>query len=299
MDAQPTQYTGIELVDDMSQLSLADNDFLLEGDFYREDEPVTRGVTLPVDFSEECAFQDFGIDVMETAISYKGEQVFNDLVLPPLLPAVSSTSLALRAESPGAVAQSLLDFLANEDGDIVKVSAPKFAVKADVVQRVNGSLLNCRLKARVYRSSQALVVDFCRRSGDVVAFQQTFERAVLHLLESFSAEEADSAEKIQQSWPSVDLPPVSSKEAEAALDPLLDILRDTSPAGQAQQAEALVALMTIALASSAGAVAVCTAWGREADIFKACASSGDRDVSYPAARLEAVLLERCGQIGIC
>jgi len=303
MDAQPRQHFSIELGDDNT--SLADDNFrpddlLLEGDFYRESNDVTRGVTLPLGFSEEGAFQDFETNILlsKTALSYEGESIFSDLVLPPLLPAVSPTSLVLRAESPGAVAQSLLDFLANESGEILKVSAQKFAVKADVFQTVNSSILICRLKARVYRFSDALVVDFCRRSGDALAFQHTFVRASQHLLQSFTAVEAAGAEKIQQPWQSAELLLDSPKTAdcleEPALDPLLDMLRDTSPAGPAQQAEALVALIATALASSAGAIGVCAARGREADIFKACASSCHKAVSYHAEQLEALLLEKGG-----
>jgi len=163
---------------------------------------------------------------------------------------------------------------------------------------VNGSLLNCRIKARVYRSSEAFVVDFCRRSGDAVAFQQTFTRAMQHLLANFKAVAADTEKALlwYSTEPSSDPCMAIDSLEEAALDPLLDMLRDTSPT---QQAEALAALVTMAVASTAGSIAVCAALGREADILKACTSSCRAEVSYPASQLEAVLHERCSQVGVC
>lgn len=306
MAAQPMEYS------DMSPFSAAHEDFLLEGDFYREPDTVTRGVTLPLDFSEADPFQDFRMDTLlfEKADSHAGkaelfqaersEAFFSDLLQPPLLPTLPSwaTSLAMREkESPAAVAQSLHDFLAQEPGEIVKVSAEKFAVKADVFQTVNGILLHCRLKARVYRSLGGLVVDFCRRSGDALAFEQTYDRAVQHLLKDFSATAAVRAGSEVRRGSAEEVP--SAALEDAALDPLLELLRDASPAAQAQKAEALAALVTTALASTAGAITVCAALGRDAELLKACASSCRTEVSYPASQLEAVLHEHCGQIGVC
>jgi len=310
MLAQPMQHACEEPCYDTSLFSTSVDVFQLESDFYREPDMVERGVTLPLSFSAENLFQDFAEDTPFSDITVTdkggcltGQKIFSDLVQPSLLPEFSVTSLMLSAESPGAVAQTLHDFLAQEVGSIAKVSALKFAVKADIFQIVNGSLLNCRLKARVYRYSEVLVVDFRRRSGDAVAFQQTFTRAAQHLLGYFTAVTADEARKVPRPQPSFELPSDYLKSKgypeEALLDPLLDMLRDVSPAGQAQKAEALAALVTVAVSSTLGAITVAAAMSREADILKACMSSCLAEVSYTAARLEAVLHEHCGQLEVC
>mmetsp|Transcript_60048 Transcript_60048/g.106870 ORF Transcript_60048/g.106870 Transcript_60048/m.106870 type:complete len:342 (+) Transcript_60048:151-1176(+) len=316
--------SGAEVVPEMRLL----------GDFYRETDAVTRGVTLfPGDAEEVDPFRD--IDGAWSPLG-KGQEAklsgfvhdsdgfaaeaakdstalaqFTDAVQAPVVDGdrfhASATSLLLQAVSAAEVATSIQKLLLQESGEIIKVRPAKFSLKADIFQEVNGSLLHCRLKVRIFRSaelkqSEKLMVDFCRRSGDAVAFQRIFSRSVQHLLTEFNA--ADGSEAILPYLGETDDAPfqihIVSDPAELTLVPLLEMLQgDASPAQLAQQAEAIAALAALASASTTSAVAVCAALEQLArpGILEACASSCRAEVAYPAACLTKTLRDQCGWVG--
>eukprot|EP00931_Biecheleriopsis_adriatica_P054192 TRINITY_DN31861_c0_g1_i1.p1 TRINITY_DN31861_c0_g1~~TRINITY_DN31861_c0_g1_i1.p1 ORF type:complete len:326 (-),score=89.03 TRINITY_DN31861_c0_g1_i1:246-1223(-) len=284
-------------------------DMRLQGDFYRESEDVTRGVTFAIDgmtgatpFDEEFYSEpvqmpskfdagQFGLagDAMslEVAKDYQ----------PPVAPYDNppATSLVLKDASAADLATNIYAFLAGETGSILKVSDRKFAVKADIFQEVNANQqLYCRVKARVYQcaeqNSSNLIVDVCRRSGDSVAFQQTFARLAQHLLSRFSAANATTEAFAAALQPQASLPPLPLDETDdPAVAPLLELLQGE----ETEQAEAVAALATVASASTAGAAAVGAALGQLASQLDACTSNGRAEVYIPAARLEAAV-RGCG-----
>jgi len=192
-----------------------------------ESDDVSRGVSLQIDSAMESGpFQELasvegsmpgqawtnhsGLKISdyrhlcdEVFLGCACDATFSDSVQPPLLdqglPCMHqpATSLYLKAESAAALAKSIHEFLMQEHSNIVKIGHSKFTETAEMFQTVNAILLQCKLKTRIYRCSEhdphELLVEFCRRSGDAVAFQRSFARARRHLLAKFGT--ADSMDK--------------------------------------------------------------------------------------------------------
>jgi len=301
-------------------------DLRLDGDFYGMQEDVFRGITLPQDIFGSNPFCQPGLDLTEDAFSLAGkihnskifgasgtaiqddaddmmsgafidiDVCFQDSCRPPVAKLLPAMSFRLWAESPAALAQRIFNFLRIEPGKIIKVSPRKFAVKADILQTVNGCLVPCRLKVRIYcdeEDTRRLVVSFSKRSGDALAFQKTVARALDDLTLEFEAAQEIPEDVLASSEPQrpTELPETLT---ESMLLPLLNMLQDDgSPTAPARCAEALAALTSLATMNSASAVSVRAALGelQWLNLLKAFTFSSQVEIAYPARRLETFLAE--------
>jgi len=156
----------------------------LSGDFYREPDDVTRGLTLSLndDFGFGSAFNvDRTNKLTCPGTSY--EVFVAEYVAPALSEDVQafleSSTLQLSESSTAAVGNSLLAFFTNEtDAKIKKMSQKKFTIKAEVF--VGG--IWCCLKVRMYRNEGGTLVEFQKRSGDTIAFFSLYRQASAYLL---------------------------------------------------------------------------------------------------------------------
>mmetsp|Transcript_1902 Transcript_1902/g.4278 ORF Transcript_1902/g.4278 Transcript_1902/m.4278 type:complete len:454 (+) Transcript_1902:94-1455(+) len=205
----------------------------------------------------------------------------------------AATSIFLEGVSAAEVAGCVYAFLSEDvTASIMKVRPEKFAIKATVFREVAGSLLHCVLKVRVFRvlprqedTTERLVVDFCRRQGDALAFSDVFSLASRRL-RSRLGQLPEEAEPVEQDHAAQGPLPTPLMQDECSLDslgPLADMLADgSSPAGQA---EAVATLAALASASTASAVAICTALANFQGVLVGLLAHAHTDVSYPAARL--------------
>jgi hypothetical protein len=91
---------------------------------------------------------------------------------------LEATSLKLPECTPMAAGNCLLAFLTEVvDTRVQKVNSKKFTIRAEVV--LDG--LSCDIKVRIYKQDQASVVEFQRRSGDIVAFSNLYWQASRYL----------------------------------------------------------------------------------------------------------------------
>lgn len=299
-------------------------DLRLDGDFYGMPEDVYRGITFPPDLVGSNPFCQPGLDLTEDAFSLAGKSYnsetfgepgkpiqdddmmsgafvdidvcFQDSIRPPIAQLLPAMSFRLWAESPAALAQRVYNFLRIEPGKIIKVSPRKFAVKADILQTVNGCLVPCRLKVRIYcdeEDAQRLVVSFSKRSGDALAFQKTVARALDDIRLEFEAAQ-EFPEDVLASSDTQRPTGLPIAPTEPMLLPLLDMLQDDgSPTALARCAEALAALTALATMNSASAISVRAALGQLQwlNLLKAFTSSSQVEIAYPARRLETFLHE--------
>jgi hypothetical protein len=175
----------------------------LMGDFYRETDNVTRGLTLPVDgfdvpsdlrfggfgfeySSPACmdSFGGFGVPIPQQASSWDGQQQFVDGFLAPLAPAdpfftFATTTLVVHCDRPSALMNSLLTFLATQVvSSISKVSERKLSLKADVF--IHNVM--CSLKARSYQQEPGVIaLEIQKRSGDSLTFAGVYNAASRYL----------------------------------------------------------------------------------------------------------------------
>lgn len=182
----------------MSFDGLFDDDALapppLLGDFYREPEDVTRGITLsafdcnsigdvwsptlsgpwePLKLIEAprsvqtraCRFQDFE----------EGRKVPED----PFF-VLEKTTQYLLGVSPSKAGNLLLDLLEQEiPSSITKINEKKFTIKANAFHDGNA----CQIKICIYQQEPGCAVEFQRRSGDALAFWGVYEKAKQYLCE--------------------------------------------------------------------------------------------------------------------
>eukprot|EP00930_Biecheleria_cincta_P034163 TRINITY_DN23624_c0_g1_i1.p1 TRINITY_DN23624_c0_g1~~TRINITY_DN23624_c0_g1_i1.p1 ORF type:complete len:335 (+),score=72.19 TRINITY_DN23624_c0_g1_i1:100-1005(+) len=282
-------YRGISLPPDLvgsnpfcqPEWDLTEDAFSLAGKDYYSEPYGTPGKATQDDDTMSGALNDFDV-------------CFPDSIRPPAAKLLPAMSFRLWAESPAAVAQRLYNFLRIEPGKIIKVSPGKFAVKADILQTINGCLIPCRLKVRIYcdeEDAKRLVVSFCKRSGDVLAFQKAVSRVLHDLTLEFAAAQ-EIAEDVLASSELLSPPELPEAPTEPMLLPLLDMLQDDgSPSAPARCAEALAALTALATTNSAGAVSVRAALGQLQwlNLLKHFASSSQVEIAYPAKRLETIL----------
>lgn len=238
--------------------------------------------------------------------SVKEDFSFADsMVGPPMVPAhLPATCFWFWAESPAALLQRVYNCLRSEPGRIVKVRPEKYAFKADILQKVHGLRLACRLKVRIYREApeaapaaleastpKRFLVCFCKHSGDGLSFQKTVALALRHLRSEYEAaqviaEDALASEDVQ------DPPESGANSGETTLQPLLDMLEDDGSHGaQAKCAEALAAITALVAANTISAASFCAAAGQLQclSLLNAFASSSQVELSYPARYLQSAL----------
>mmetsp|Transcript_98840 Transcript_98840/g.178438 ORF Transcript_98840/g.178438 Transcript_98840/m.178438 type:complete len:379 (-) Transcript_98840:586-1722(-) len=302
----------------------------LQGDFYREEDNVTRGCTLVLPSMEATPFRVFhaedepmmgntckGLGNIALHKAAVDSLQFSDLLPPPVVEAARfsgsqrlATSLLLAADSPAEVAKTIQQFLQTQVTSIIgKVSPEKFSMKADVFQEVNCCPTHCMLKVRVLQGEQrpgqgqqVLLIEFCRRKGDALAFQMLFHQAEDFLLNKFAPASAAPRDAHLTPMPLL-LPNSAASFAATAspleLTPLLAMLKEgdrVDEETQAQQAEALAALKALATWSTTGAATCCAAleFLSPPGILASCICSCSLEVSFLASCLASTLAEKCG-----
>ena len=109
---------------------------------------------------------------------------FSKLDCPPDVPAdpffdMAVTTVVSDAE-PYRIGNDLLDLFGTIPGKVVKVNTTKFTIKAEVEIYP----APCLLKVRIYRlGEKQFAVEFQRRSGDSICFQNLFKCASALLLD--------------------------------------------------------------------------------------------------------------------
>lgn len=302
------------------------NSWRFTGDFYRETEHVTRGVTLAQPAGEgpglSSAFTDFshggfydddvkgmpmvsgssGLDLPNWLSGGKlhgdiGEKIrclgsgppkFEEGDCPPSMPTDSYFKLevtTVHVESVLAfqIGNELLEFLASKViSSVTKVNRKKFSIKADVfVESVM-----CTLKIRTYQQDgNKYAVEFQRRSGDCVTFNNAFQQALKFLKSRFPI--ASSSE--QESRPDAFLmPPAPALRGDkAGFLPLLDMAGLVEfPGLQAECASALAQHM-----AQDGPLAASLCTERAFEEFKKLLQRDETDVAYPTARMLSLLVQ--------
>jgi len=254
----------------------------LMGDYYVEEEHVTRGVTFN-DSSFLGDFDAFGsVDPFakpsmlplltemprqelsqDTFAREVAEPQFDDITKPPEVPfgGVASTSFNMDGVRSADAFRALYDFLRSRLGGIVtKTSVKKCSVTATIFLEEAGRVSQCEVKGRLFRvrdehmpsESWHLVAELTRRSGDSLAFAEVFQRA---------AERLDSAVVRQREEDSeiVAVPPELLIAEGDCMQPLVDAVKGA--ASPEIQAEALAALLALTTSSA-----------MLADLHMACAS---------------------------
>lgn len=153
----------------------------LNGDFYREPDELCKGLSLGGGsyLDQQSLFGASGIDYARTLQDDSRSERFEEADIPLPVPADSffkleATTLYGATCMPFQIGNDLLDFLEEQVSTLTKVRRLKFSIKADVF--VDGMM--CTLKIRVYsQAAQQFAIEFQRRSGDGITFNNTFQKA--------------------------------------------------------------------------------------------------------------------------
>jgi len=170
-----------------------------DGDFYREPDDIHKGISIG-GFDHPSLDKDFqfsmGLDfgsssVLSDNVDIKAQRfMYTDY--PPDLPSDSFfklevTTVYVLSTNPYEIGNHVLDYL--QDPSVISVLTKpvrrhKFAIKADIFR---GDLM-CTTKIRVYnQGSNQFAVEFQRRAGDSIAFNQTFQGASAYLKKHFTS----------------------------------------------------------------------------------------------------------------
>lgn len=263
----------------MSQYGDNSNPF---GDYYFEEEAVTRGVTFHHEVCMSADVDPFNLE-KDTYVDHVHSE-FANTAEPRDVPFGGVASTSFRVRSVDAF-RALHDFLQGDlTGLVTKTSQVKYSVTAEIVLDVRGSVLQCEVKGRLFRAraeetsptdSSRLVMELTRRSGDALAFAEVFRRAVA----SLAAESVEA--RCSYETDAIAVP------AEMILDghcmqPLVDTVQaGTSPECQAEALASLLALTK----SPAAAEELFMACANLQSILVQLATSPLFQVSYLAARL--------------
>jgi hypothetical protein len=231
----------------------------LAGDFYREDDNVTRGLSLYNDADQFMYRGDtdlLGKACMEAPLTWAKvpEQSSSTAVLRFLeedeaMPVpedeffqLEQTRIVVSGMSAADVGNRMINFLGSEaSGLISKVNRKKFTIKAEVC--LHG--LTCETKVRVYRHAfMQYIVEMQRRSGDTIAFHNLYKWAADRLspnnLDVASASEAARPAPA----PVPEVQHLQTAEEEDLLRPLFDLAE--SSGNRRLQAEAVQGLLQAA-----------------------------------------------------
>jgi len=296
--------------------------FQFSSDPYRELDDISRGCVLDMEpsapaadsptlfrqlhgacfeiFPHEGAWGKHGPPRAVAQESAAASPTFWASARPPSMALASrvATSVVLESASAAEAAACMYQFIATKlTAVITRVKPESYSVKAEVFHEVAGCPSHCSLKAQVFEvpvgpgGELRVVVEFCRRYGDAVAFSRVFRQASRHLSGCFE-------------WPQPEAP--ATAEHDSAPPPLLEACPQQEPGLQPLvamlgcaplQAEALAALATLAAASTAGAAAVCAALAELEGLLAELLASGRFEVSHPAAWLAAELTRHgCSEV---
>lgn len=241
-----------------------------EGDFYREDDDVMRGITISWG-DIPSSFDPLGVELQadrkkgcaQTEVENRdgdgANLMFHESDLPPMLPPEShhveaNTVYLDSIKDPcWKVGNRLLNFLREKAvSEIKKVNRKKYTVKAKVLC----SGLVCEIKVRAYRTEtaeMALVVH--RLGGDSIAFNALFRLLKQDLTSELRSELEDGhldvspdLDEVQENF--VDRQPSTVDPTEGFLTPLIDAAHNAEDT----QAQAEAAASLAAAAEDTGTV---------------------------------------------
>lgn len=243
----------------------------LIGDYYREPDDVTRGLSLysgAADFSQMQDFlyhkdaQMFGkAGMMEMEILGRGptndhrcdlqtsrfEEDCEAFPVPAdTLFQLEQTTVLVNDSSAAQIGNHMLDFLGSEiAGLVTKVNRIKFTIKAKVY--LDG--LSCEAKVRIYRKApDQHIVEMQRRSGDSIAFNRLFQLASQQLTACINspgmglAMQPDHDKGPEANLATFCTAPAQFMDAgiEATIAPILDLAEIPNPELQVEAMQALL-----------------------------------------------------------
>lgn len=233
----------------------------LTGDFYREVDDVTRGLSLysgADDFGQAHDFMHYGnanlfgkacMGEIETGLRAPANGHGCDLPVSRFQEGdeamqvpddsffqLERTTIVVNGASAAQIGNCMLDFLATDAGaSISKVNATKFTIKA--VVSIDG--LTCMTKIRVYRQAVGQhAVEMQRRSGDSIAFSSLYGWAFQHFNSCMNG--AGQAVEADSQPPTFASAPEQTLGAEASVAPLLDLAKSSNEQLQAEAAQGLL-----------------------------------------------------------
>lgn len=260
---------------------------LADVDYYREPVPVSKALA-------SCLNPD-NVEYSGLACSAPDYSTarFSEANCPPCAPAdvffkFTLTTLLILSHMPHEIGNHLLDFFTQQVvSTLTKVNRVKFSFKADVFE----NYAMCTMKVRVFQEREHFAIEFQRRKGDAIAFNNVFKQACRYLKSiPFSIVPNAGEEPKMASFAPPPLPgqQVSSvDEAAAVLAPLLDIAKLTT--APRLQAEAAAGLATMAEDETL-ARQMC-----KEHIFKDVKMlfyASAPEVDYPTARLTRLLAQQ-------
>lgn len=263
----------------------------LESDPYREPDEVTKGisigfnrnfddVTLPKGLQNlafDGVFNEKALDLnMASGLSssvldkqvddtFDNARRFQSDDVPPHIPSdpfwkLEITTLSIVGE-PYEIANHLLDYLSlnSKSSGFVNIPAKpvrhkKYAVKADIFEGKTMSMCTAKIRIYKYRAEPGYAVEYQCRSGDRIAFSQSFQGAAAY----FKSIYRDAVRGPEITAPISFLPPPMLEDhkqflTEAELTPLIDMAEVAEdPMLQAESAGSLCQL------AADGYPAVCT-----------------------------------------
>mmetsp|Transcript_84565 Transcript_84565/g.217876 ORF Transcript_84565/g.217876 Transcript_84565/m.217876 type:complete len:466 (-) Transcript_84565:139-1536(-) len=205
---------------------------------------------------------------------------------------LETTTLTVRSDRPFEIGNCLEDFLATKvTSSVSKVSTTKFSIKADVFgSSVYGCSGMCTLKVRVYGTdADVYAVEFQRRSGDCLTFNNSYQQAVVHLKGVFAQPSSFlQMQAVDAQLPQLRMPALSGCSLDQAeVAPLLDMASLTElPSVQAECATALSDLAQ----DFESAQNLCSM--KAFDNIKKLLQTDQLDVAYPTSRL-LLFLAQC------
>lgn len=218
------------------------------GDFYRESNDVTRGVTLG----------DFGVDSFQAHESdwFSPAKDFFEPAEPREVPwaGVTSTSLLVPRSSAAAaeVATAVEGFLREQASfSVLKVNPQKLSTRAVARFQQLGA---CDLKARLFQQSDdSFVLELAKRSGCALAFAEVFRQVAGFLVARFKGVRAANGGTlpVNDGWTPLAAPLVAGPLAEEDYSPLMEaaaVSADTE-----SQVEAIAALAAAGAGCAAAA----------------------------------------------
>jgi hypothetical protein len=199
------------------------------GDPYREVDNVTRGITLSSAAAVDSSFSKF----VDSNVYHEPDDIFNGVTLggfhetdfPPTIPSdtffkLELTSLHVTSLMPADIWNELLTFFGEQLLSVVtKVTHSKFAIKADVIV----DMMTCSVKTRIWHlGTGRFAIEFQKRSGDSICFNNTFQKAILYLSTRLNVV---GTMKVPPLAHIETLPaPASCATVEADLTPLIDMM---------------------------------------------------------------------------
>jgi hypothetical protein len=159
----------------------------LDGDFYPESDDVVRGLTFTfrddicLDTDNESGNGKIATQEGSPASPYLIRRFLAIDIAPVLSGEIASnfvaTVLRLDQRSPITVGNHVLKFFEQVVSARMQVNHKKFTMRAET----SSQGYHCDVKVRLYQNESGCVVEFQRRSGDIVAFNRLYRQVAVYL----------------------------------------------------------------------------------------------------------------------